>query len=296
MKRFLSLIGLLFLLLPSCSKQEIDQTPTDNLTVVLQPAAADGQYVVGGKSSSPFLTNYWPSGGYSFYSFIYQNGKFTFTGVQSSIERSLSGDATTGNISVSVPVYKNIDLSAPYTVVLADRSCAVEIKDDQIIFNADLARGISHASAYYVSSGVDKNLTPATASFLTATECVWLTNQTTKSISVKHKGFKASGKWYSVKASLKATGGSSVTLKTESSSDAEEPASSASTIQAETKGFILSQFVPNGSKMSNASIVLEINGKEYVSPPMSSQVAFSNGGVYFYSLTWDGNNINWLTE
>ncbi len=45
MKRLITLTGLLFLLLPSCSKHEIDKTPTDHLTVVLQPAVADGKYI-----------------------------------------------------------------------------------------------------------------------------------------------------------------------------------------------------------------------------------------------------------
>jgi hypothetical protein len=296
MKRLITLTGLLFLLIPSCSKHEIDKTPTDHLTVVLQPAVADGKYVVGGKSNAPSLTNYWPTGGYSFYSFIFQNGKFTFTGVQTSNERNITGDATTGNISVSVPVFGNIDLASPYTVVLADRSCTVDIKEDRILFNADLERGIKHASAYYVSSGVNKDLAPAAASFLTATECVWVNNMTKQSITVKHKGFQGGGKWYNVKASLKATGGNGVSLKPDSTSDAEEPSSAASTIKADDKGFILSQFVPNGSRMSNASIVLEINGKDYVSPPISSQVAFSNGEVYFFSLIWDGNSLSWLTD
>lgn len=295
MKKLMTLIGLV-LILTACSTQDAEKTPTDHLTVVLQPAMANGQYVVGSKLSQPSLTNHWPTGGYAFYSFIFQNGKFFFSGVQNSNERRITGDDETGNITVSVPVYDDVDLSIPYTVILADRSCSVEFKDNDVIFNTDLERGISHASAYYVASGRENETSPATASFLTATECVWFNNITNKSVKVKHKGFKAAGKWYCVKASMKAVGGNGVSIKPFLTSDEEETASQDITVKAKNKGYILSQFVPNGTKMTNASIVLEIDGKEYTSPAISSNTSFSNGEIYFYSLTWDGNTLNWLTD
>ncbi|MCR5326220.1 MAG: hypothetical protein K6E37_05645 [Bacteroidales bacterium] len=295
MNKLFAAIGLT-VLISGCIGITTEKVPAESITVSIQPASASGQYIAGSSSSVPYLENHWPSGGYAFYTFICQNGELYYSGVQNTKEKSISGSAVMGTVTVEVPVREGIDLTAPYSVLLADRSCEVDISDEGVFINADLKRGLSHISAYYVSSGINNELSPATAAFLTATECVWLTNLTGKPVSFKHKGFKASNKWYYVKASLRANYEKGVSVSPYTSSDGDEQSSDAQTVLAGERGFVLSQFIPNGKKMNNASIVLEIDGKDYSSPPFSSSAEYSCGELYFYALAWDGKSLTWLTD
>ena len=280
-----------------CTRISAEPVPIDTITVSVQPASASGHMISGNSSSVPYLENHWPSRGYAFYAFIYQDGKLHYSGVRNTKETSISGSSTVSAVTVEVPVHDGIDLTAPYTVFLADRSCEIDISEEGVFVNADLKRGLTHVSAYYISSGINKELTAAIPAYLTSVECVWLTNRTDKSVSIKHKGFRVSSKWFYDTASLRVSNEKSILLSPYNTSlDGGEQSSVAQVVLSGERGFILSQFIPNGKKAHNASIVLEIDGKDYYSPPFSSSVEFSRGELYFYSLTWDGEKLTWLFD
>ena len=51
--------------------------------------------------------------------------------------------------------------------------------------------------------------------------------------------------------------------------------------------------MPTGNKMRDASLVLEINGKEVKTPAVSSEVDIENGNLYVMGVLWDGNSLTW---
>ena len=67
-------------------------------------------------------------------------------------------------------------------------------------------------------------------------------------------------------------------------------------IEAGKTGYNLSSFVPNGNKMQDACLILEIDSKEVKSGPVSSNVVFENGKPYFITIIWDGNELTWLKQ
>ena len=64
-------------------------------------------------------------------------------------------------------------------------------------------------------------------------------------------------------------------------------------VKAGKDDYILTRYAPTGKKMTDASLVLEIDGKEVRTPPASSDVSIENGIPYKLIVKWNGTNLEW---
>ena len=60
----------------------------------------------------------------------------------------------------------------------------------------------------------------------------------------------------------------------------------------ETK--IWSFYVPTGKKIKDARLVLEINGNEVKTQPISSDISVEFGKFYLMAVQWDGKSLKWI--
>ena len=127
--------------------------------------------------------------------------------------------------------------------------------------------------------------------YLCVKECLYVTNNTGKTIKVKHLGFDATDKWYSTKGKVGVTPTLSVNTSVMSVND--EVKSKEISINAGEEGEFLSTYIPTGKKMTNAKLILEIDGKKVMTPAVSSDVTIENGIPAFMKVKWDGQNLEW---
>jgi hypothetical protein len=131
---------------------------------------------------------------------------------------------------------------------------------------------------------------------LATCECIWITNKTGKTIKVKHKGWAVSEKWYCTDADVQISCAGSIHFQTSPKSTASEVVSGVKEIAGGEKGFIMSSFVPSGATIQEAVLILEIDGKEVKTQPLSYGKIIKHGIPYHVSAEWDGNMLKWTKE
>lgn len=296
MRRSLGLLFVTAILFWGCCKSKEDPVPQTVITLSVPVAHVYGQYLAGGKNDKPFLENSWPKSGTSFNAYIVQDGLVSSVSDVRSKETNLSNTDVKNPVTVDVPIPQDIDQKRSYRIILVDKSAKSVKTGNAIEYNAPLERGTSFIPVWYMAEAGAGFTSLPSAEFLTSSECLYIKNTTEKPIKVKHKGYYSSTKWYNTDAVVRLTVDSYVKAVVDGKSFGTESISGEKEIQPGETGFILSLFTPNGNKMTDASLVLEIDGKEVQTKPVSSDIEIENGVPYFLNVVWNGTTLGWGNE
>lgn len=267
---------------PWASAQRID-------TYAIEPCFVYGEYVVNHPNAHPYVENTWGENGSSFDVFILQGNMFTSIGQLLTKERTIASSDRKKAVHLEVPIPAGINTNMPYQVVALCAPGSIELRNGNIVNTMEIKRGDLYCGSWYVMQGGSG--TSSRSSYLTTMEVLYITNKTSQPIKVKHKGVDAKEKWYYSKATASITPSLTVVANGLSSNgDAESPEVE---IEAGKEGWIEAIYIPNGKKMTDASIILEIDGKDVRTSPISSSVSIENGIPCFMSVKWDGKSLEW---
>lgn len=281
----------------SCGGNEDDEeTVSENKyavsrvdTYTLTPPFVYGSYLVNHQTSSVWVENKWKPSGPRFHVYVSQDNAFTDLGLLNSKETSIATADLKKAVHVDVPIPASIDVSRPYQVVA---TCGVITKlvGDKITSEAELLRDtvISCPSWHSFQGGVSAE---KQSGYLAVYECLYVENLTAKPIRVRHMGYDTADKWYATKGEISIS--PDLVMETMAISTSGEAMSTENTIGAGKKDWFSSLYVPTGKKMTNARLILEIDGKEVKTPVVSSDVTIENGIPTFLSVKWDGTTLEW---
>lgn len=275
-----------------------NNNPEDTtVSITLESARAAGSFLAGKEEGPSLFENAWADNGASFDVYVEQDGRISQVGRVESKEKTVSEANRHASLTIDVSVPKDLDMSKTYRVVAVDAQANSVLQGNSIICKVPLERGLKRLPSWYVADVRGGVASTAKASFLCSGECLYIGNATDGTISVKHKGFETAQKWFCSNADVQIVAESSnvEAIPVERTSE-NSPASPAISIGPGETGLILSGFVPNGNKMTDAALVLEINGKEEHTSPVSSEVSLENGIPYCMGVTWDGQNLAWVGE
>ena len=284
------------LMLLSCSKDDDDDkndTPNHSIvrvdTYAITPPFVNGLYLFNHPNGNPQLENSWGTGGPSFHVFVLQGNNFTDIGSLHTTETSIANVDRKKPVHVDVPIPANIDVTMPYKVVFVDNIDNQQLSNNKIVFDVELKRGNTYNPGWYIAQGGSSSTSQS--NYLITYEAVYVTNNTSKSIKVKHKGFDTLDKWYSMKGRVSIT--PSLAMETSIVSTSGEVTSEETTINSGESEYLVSTYVPTGKKMTNARLILDIDGKEVKTPIVSSNISIENGNYYRMNVKWDGANLEW---
>lgn len=251
----------------------------------------EGRYLVGNFNNYPSCWVIWNKGGASFQVYLVQDGKIFNAGRSHSNDTILTDEECISKaLTFDVELPTNINREGLIDMIALNNTES-SIGDGKIVCKADLRRGGSFSlwdnSGYKVGAG---KAIPSSYS-LTTVETMSIENNTSDTITVKHKGFDAKEKWYYSKANVNIAANMSVDAR--GVSVGEEQVSDAIKVAPGESGSIWSFYVPTGKKMTEASLVLEVNGKEVRTAPVSSGIEILLGEFYRMSVIWDGKNLDW---
>lgn len=293
---FLCLSGLLLCtivcLLTSCSKDD-EEKPNDTsktVTITIENARIRGNYLL--EDSWGSLSNNWSESGFSFDVYLVQGSNLWSVGRIHSNENSVSNKKA--NLTIDIPINSQIDMNNPYKAIAVDYLCGAKLENGAIVCNADLEKADElRVFAWYIADLGLGYGSIAQAKYITASEVLTIHNKTNKSIKIRHKGYEAKEKWYYTNANVKIVNSSGINAIVEGKATGTDAISSEFEIDAGEKGYVLTRFAPTGKKMTNARLILEIDGKEVKSEPASSEVTIENGIPYFLVVEWDGQSLVW---
>lgn len=254
-----------------------------------------GTYLVGNPGRHPNQYVIWSEKGTSFNIFYVQDGIITPGGTVSSNETSLTEEQRTSiDLTYDVDVPPSIRRENKYDYnVIAFRGVNT-LTEGNIIITTDLKRDdyIYLWDVGYTSkkgSDVENNIYSKS---LYTEERVIVKNKTSKPITVKHKGFETEEKWYCTKATVSITPQLQAIPKAVSQSGDVE--SESKEIQSHEYENFWSHYIPTGKRMKDARLILEIDGEEVKTPPVSSDIDIEYGKYYIMAVKWDGENLDWV--
>ena len=292
---FLAMLMAFAMVLVGCSKDDDNDSKDDSRanaqqidTYTIEPCFVYGTYLHHPKDRNYYYGS-WGSEGTSFDVFILQGGVFKSIGKLHSVETSIASADNQKAVHLQVPIPAGINTDIPYQVVAVCAPGDLTLTGGKIVNTMELKRGvISRVDWYVMQSGKTAAIQ---ASYLATLEGLFITNNTSNTIKVKHKGYSSKEKWYYTKGSVSIT--PSLTLETSGQTSVAEAESPEMEINAGEYGCIDSRYVPTGKKMTDASLILEIDGKEVRTAPASSDVSIENGIPCFLKVKWDGTNLEW---
>lgn len=294
------------LLLTSCGgddedepKNLIDETPAERekhfTTFSFSHFEIYGKYLIGFQGWNPSNYVIWGSKDNWFYVFLFQDSRIFNAGWVYANKRELTEEERTSlNLSFDVEIPSNIDRTKEYGVISMSSVTKPVLTDNKIVCNGDLKRG----SGTYIwdyeierSTLSEKRIKSMPISTI---EGLYVYNLTNDTISFIHKGFDVAEKWYYTKGSVSIT----PDLKTESNgtSTSGDVSSNERKVAPGESGYLTSYYIPTGKKMTNASLILDINGKEVRTEPISSVVEIANCAYYCMTVKWDGEKLEWVTN
>lgn len=291
---------LLFTIISSCSSDDDKSEGNDSgrkVTISINNLVVRGAYLLG-DPRNPGLVDSWGKTGSSFYIFVEQDGIIHgINGLQHTKETSLDDEARKSTVHVEFDLPKNINQSKKYKVLALLNDDGGIISNGEIDCNTDLKRGLKQIHSWYYTECSNGYMPVANGNYLTASEVLYINNSTNKTIKVKHKGYDVAEKWYYTSSHVSLVNGNGGFIMLPSGSiGTTDIVSEAIEVEAGENGYIMSAFVPNGKKMQNARLILEIDGKEIKSETVSSNVVMENGKPYFITAIWDGNSLSWLNQ
>lgn len=279
----------------SCSKSDDVVTPpaVPEVTMRIPRASEDGSYLFEARFNT--LSNTWSSGGSSFKLFLSQGTGISYVGTKKSNETDV--EDKTSDLTVNVPITSVINTDFSYNIIAVDYDCETNLDKGAVLCKADLRRGRPlHVQGWYLSEASSVKISKAIPHYLTSSECLYIKNYSGKNIKVKHKGYEATEKWYYTKADVKLINDNGIKAVVEGKAIDAEVISNELEIEPDSTRGILSSFVPTGKLMSNASLILEIDGKEVKTVPASSSKPIEIGKPYFLCVTWDGSKLEWIGD
>lgn len=257
----------------------------------------EGRSLIGYENSRPDVWVIWGNEGTHFSIYLLQDSKFYNAGWVHSNDTILTEEERVSkDLAFNVDLPSNINKDKPYNVVaLPYYGVDTSLKNNKIECNTDLVREWefrvwNHGNDIYPGG----RPLGAKSALLTTLEAVVVKNDTSDSISVRHKGFDATDKWYYTKAIVSIT----PDLRTEpvGTSTAGDVTSEPKKIASGEYGWFYSFYVPTGKKMTNARMVLDINGREVKTEPISSDVEIECGKYYRMIVKWDGKKLEWVLD
>ena len=250
-----------------------------------------GHYLVGYSDRTPKYWVIWNNKGTKFLVYLVQNGKIYYAGWEHSNDTLLTDEECTSKaLTFDIEMPSNISRDIPCDMIAFTSNIDATLSDGQIVCNADLFRD-KNGIYLWDHSGAKAGAGIGRSYLLTTTECLYVQNTTSDTIMVKHKGFEAKEKWYYSKATVSIN--ADMRANAQGSSVGVDVVSEQIKVAPGEYGRIYSHYVPTGKKMTDASLVLEINGKEVKTRPISSDVDIEYSKYYAMVVSWDGNNLDW---
>lgn len=288
----LMLIAAISLTWVSCSKDDEKEDPNKNIvrmdTYAISPTFVYGMYLVNHPKNKPYLENTWSAEGASFHVYVLQNNNFTDLGRIESKETSIASADRQKPVHVDVPIPTNIDVDKSYQVIFTDKK--TNLLNNKIVLDAELIRDTNtYCPSWKIAQG--GNSATSQSSYLMTYEVLYVKNNTAVPIKVKHMGFETLDKWYCTNGKVNIT--PALGLETIVASTSGEVMSQEKIINANEEIFFECRYVPTGKKMTNARLILEVDGKEVKTPVVSSDISIECGIPYFMKVKWDGQNLEW---
>lgn len=256
-----------------------------------------GAGLFGSIWNQPWTGIVWSNSGCIFNVYFVQDGKFYNAGSVSSNEKELTEEERNSkNLTFDVEVPSNIDRTRNRGLISFTPIIESRLTDNLIVCNADLKRDnqVYIWDYCYINSGNEKpnNRVNACSYSLLTIEGLYVYNLTNDTISYVHKGFDCAEKWYYTKGNVSVT--PDFRAEPQGTSTSGEVFSDTRKVAPGEWGYMTSKYIPTGNKMTDARLVLDINGREYKTDPISSLVDIEYGKYYAMAVKWDGQKLEWL--
>ena len=212
--------------------------------------------------------------------------------------RGISDDGKSCHFFYNLPDNFIVRPTTNYRLVcISGAKSGIELGSD-IFYNGSLKRMpladfkapiISDVSASYVQ-------TMAEFRHYGVYELLHVTNKTDNVITFSQNGYSSDApSWYKLSGALRVSNGHFLA----SMENAEEPieVSAPISIKPGETGVVVSWYIPNGNKITNAQLVASINNQTvYSVNRKSSDVELQTGNAYNLYVTWDGTNLKFGKE
>ena len=251
-----------------------------------------GRYLVGFPNKTPSCWVIWSSEGASFTVYLVQEGKIYNAGRAFSNDTILTDEERVSKsleFDVEIPTTINRDGSIE---MIAFNNVESSLSGGTIECKANLRRNGSFSLWDYSEPPSMGHKIKSYS--LTTVEMLRVDNMTSDTIVVKHKGFDAKEKWYYSKANVVLTADMKTSVQGVSMDG--EVISDTIKVAPGDNSTLWSYYVPTGKLMTEASLVLEINGKEVKTAPISSDLNIELGALYMMRVQWDGKSLNWKLD
>ena len=286
------LVAALCMPLVGCSSDDDDDEPEQQKVVktyTYDYFKQEGRYLIGYPDLKASCWLVWGNKGTSFSVYMVQNGRIYDAGLVHSNDTILTEEERNSkSLAFDVEIPTAIDKDGDIGVIAL---CDVEssLSGGNIECKADLRR--TGAIPTWDNSQLSSLETDGKSYALMTIENVNVRNTTSDTITVRHMGFDAKEKWYYSKAKVVLT--ADMKVNGYGSSVGEEVFSKTYTVAPGDVAKIWSFYVPTGKKMKDARLVMEINGKEVKTQPISSDLDIEFRQYYQMQLEWDGKSLKW---
>ena len=276
--------------LVGCSSDDDDDEPERFIkTFTFDHFKQEGCYLLGYPDKTWSCWNNWGKKGASFSVYMVQNGIIYDAGVVHSNDTIITEEEKgKKNLPFDVEIPSTINKDAAFDVLAV---CYTEssLSGGNIECKVDLKR--SGTMPLWDNPQPSSMQTDGKCYSLSTIELLNIHNTSSDSVTIKQKGFDVKDKWYYSKAKVVLTADKKVNGY--GSSVDEEVASNEYKVAPGDTVKIWSFYVPTGKKMKDARLILEINGKEVKTQPISSDVDIELGQFYAMAVQWDGKSLNW---
>lgn len=282
------LVAALCMPLVGCSSDDDDEP--ESKTFTFGHFKLKGCYSVGFPNSDITCWNNWSKKGENFNVYMVQNGKIYDAGLVHSTDTIITEEEKgTKHLAFEVGFPETVNKGEAIDVI-AFNNAETSLSGGNVECKVDLKRGGTMPLLAYSEHSSTTAISESNS--LSTIELLYVLNKTSNDITVKHKGFEVKDKWYYTKANVDVTTDLKVIPK--GSSVSGDVFTGAYKVAANDEAKIWNFYVPTGKKIKDARLVLEINGKEVKTQPISSDVSIEFGQFYTMGVQWDGKNLKWV--
>ena len=282
------LVAALCMPLVGCSSDDDDEP--ESKTFTFGHFKLKGCYSVGFPNSDITCWNNWSKKGEDFNVYMVQNGKIYDAGLVHSTDTIITEEEKgTKHLAFEVGIPETVNKGEAIDVI-AFNNAETSLSGGNVECKVDLKRGGTMPLLAYSEHSSTAAISESNS--LSTIELLYVLNKTSNDITVKHKGFEVKDKWYYTKANVDVTADLKVIPK--GSSVSGDVFTGAYKVAANDEAKIWNFYVPTGKKIKDARLVLEINGQEVKTQPISSDVSIEFGQFYTMGVQWDGKNLKWV--
>lgn len=282
------LVAALCMPLVGCSSDDDDEP--ESKTFTFGHFKLKGCYSVGFPNSDITCWNNWSKKGENFNVYMVQNGKIYDAGLVHSTDTIITEEEKgTKHLAFEVGFPETVNKGEAIDVI-AFNNAETSLSGGNVECKVDLKRGGTMPLLAYSEHSSTTAISESNS--LSTIELLYVLNKTSNDITVKHKGFEVKDKWYYTKANVDVTADLKVIPKGYSVSG--DVFTGAYKVATNDEAKIWNFYVPTGKKIKDARLVLEINGKEVKTQPISSDVSIEFGQFYTMGVQWDGKKLKWV--